>query len=149
MLWYCMETMTRNSWIHYNLRSIVFWNRWIRLSHYYKRVYVSCPLFTNYNTYIVMHSCPCNWFRSFRSIFLYNTRVSSCMNNQKGQGIRPCVISVYLLVWCIGGVVGPLELIHYYLPFLYLDILISSYDKLSIIYHQRIALNVPLKSCNG
>ena len=44
---------------------------------------------------------------------------------------------------------GPLELIHYYLPFLYLDILISSYDKLSIIYHQRIALNVPLKSCNG
>jgi len=40
-----MGTLTSHSWIHYTVGWI--WNRWTRLSCYYNRVYISCPLYTH------------------------------------------------------------------------------------------------------
>ena len=52
-------------------RTVGLWNRWIRLSCYYNRVYNTCPLYTRV-TPILQCIGPCYSFRSFRSIFVYN-----------------------------------------------------------------------------
>ena len=53
-------------------RSAELWNRWIRLSCYYNRVYILCHRIT-----INSYKCKCigtyNLFYSFRSIFIYNS----------------------------------------------------------------------------
>ena len=57
--------------------SAEFWNTWVRLSCYYSRGYISCPLETHV-TPTLQYIGP---FRSFRSIFVYNTFIHLCQRN--------------------------------------------------------------------
>jgi len=43
--------------------SVELWNRWIRLSRCYNRVYIRCPLYTH-----ATPIGPCNLFKSARSM---------------------------------------------------------------------------------
>jgi len=78
-------------------QTIGLWNRWIRRSYYYNRVANICPLYAHV-TPILQCVGPCYLYRSFRSIFLYNTwRVK--VTYYVGPCARICTWDEWLLIW--------------------------------------------------